>query len=96
MNIYLFDSNRIITFSLPAKRIGDFWLRDSQNNNMVNISAIEGEWILSPSKNTKLFDSAGKSENICLKVKNFYIVEKNEEKFLLYCDYSNDTSFKNY
>ena len=75
MNIYLFDSNRIITFSLPAKRIGNFWLRDSQNNNMVNISAKEGEWILSPSKNTKLFDSAGKSENICLKVKNFYIVE---------------------
>ncbi len=96
MNIYLFDSNRIITFSLPAKRIGDFWLRDSQNNNMVNISAKEGEWVLSPSKNTKVFDSAGKSENICLKVKNFYIVEKNEEKFLLYCDYSNDTSFKNY
>ena len=25
-----------------------------------------------------------------------YIVEKNDNKFLMYCDYSNDTTYKNY
>ena len=96
MNIYLFENNKIITFSLPAKRIGDFWLKDSEDNNMVNIAAHDGDWILSPSKNTKVFDSVGNSENIKLKIKNFYLVEKDQNKFLMYCDYSNDSTYKNY
>ena len=96
MNIYLFENNKIINFSLPAKKIGDFWLKDSEDVNMVNISAQEGNWILAPSKHTKVYDMAGRTENIILKIKTYYIVEKNNEKFLLYCDYSNDTSYNNY
>ena len=96
MNIYLFEKNKIISFELPAKRIGDFWLKDSEDANMVNISAGEGDWILSPSKNTKIYDAYGNTENIALKIKSYYIVEKGENKFLLYCDYGNDTTFKNY
>ena len=68
MYIYLFENNKIISFELPAKRLGDFWLKDSENTNMVNISAIEGNWILSPSKNTKIYDAYGNTENIALKV----------------------------
>lgn len=96
MNIYLFENNKIISFELPAKRIGDFWLKDSEEANMVNISAGDGDWVLSPSKNTKIYDAYGNTENIVLKIKSYYIVEKGENKFLLYCDYGNDTTFKNY
>ena len=96
MYIYLFENNRIINFELPTKRIGDFWLKDSEDANMVNISAVNGDWILSPSKTTKVYDAKGNSDNIVLKIKNYYIVEKSDNRFLLYCDYSNDTTFKNY
>ena len=96
MNIYLFENNKIISFSLPAKRIGDFWLKDSENVNMVNISAQNGNWVLAPSKHTKVYDAAGNTENIILKIKSYYIVEKNEQRHLMYCDYSNDPTYKNY
>ena len=96
MYIYLFENNKIVSFELPAKRLGDFWLKDSESANMVNISAVDGNWILSPSKTTKIYDAFGNTENIVLKVKNYYIVEKGENKFLMYCDYSNDPTYKNY
>ena len=96
MYIYLFENNKIISFELPAKRLGDFWLKDSENANMVNISAVNGNWILASSKNTKVYDALGNTENIILKIKSYYIVEKNENKFLMYCDYSNDPTYKNY
>ena len=96
MNIYLFDNNEIICFELPAKKIGDFWLKDSEKKNVMNICALDGNWVLSSSKKTKIYDSFGNSENIILKKKNYYVIEKNNEKFLLYCDYCNDTTFKNY
>ena len=63
---------------------------------MVNIAAQDDSWILSPSKNTKVYDAYGNTENVVLKIKSYYIVEKNDNKFLLYCDYSNDMSYKNY
>ena len=74
MNVYLFENNEVITFSLPAKKIGDFWLKDSEGNNMVNISGVQGNWILSPSKTTIISDAAGNTENVVLKVKNYYMV----------------------
>ena len=96
MYIYLFDENKIINFELPAKRLGDFWIRDTKKINLVNISANDGKWIISPSKKTKVYDLLGNTENLILKVKNYYIVEKDEKKILMYCDYSNDQSFKSY
>ena len=50
MNIYLFDENRIITFELPVKRIGKFWLKDENNKNVVNIYAESGQWRIKPRK----------------------------------------------
>lgn len=96
MNVYLFENNEVITFSLPAKKIGDFWLKDSEGNNMVNISGVQGNWILSPSKTTIISDAAGNTENIVLKVKNYYMVLYGENKYLMYCDYSNDSTYKNF
>ena len=93
MNIYLFDNNRIITFSLPAKRIGDFWLRDSQNNNMVNISAQDGNWILAPSKHTKVYDAAGNTENIILKI--MYLIKNLIILILIDMDYQTFLKLQN-
>ena len=42
MIIYLFNDDRLITFNLPVKKIGDFWITDNNGENIVNISSIYG------------------------------------------------------
>ncbi|MBQ4634068.1 MAG: type VII secretion protein EssC [Bacilli bacterium] len=96
MNVSLFENNKIVNFELPVKVLGDFWLKDSQGSNMVNISAVNGNWELFPSKNTKIYDANGNTENIILKIRNYYIVEKDNNRFLLFCNYLGDLSFKNF
>ena len=54
MNIYLFDENSIITFYLPTKKIGNFWLTDDENKNIVNIKDENNNWVISGSENTKI------------------------------------------
>ena len=54
MNIYIFDENKIISFSLPNKKVGNFWITDYENNNLINVSAEMGKWTLSCAKNIKL------------------------------------------
>ena len=96
MNVYLFENNKIISFELPSKKIGDFWLKDTNGANMANIFAQDGNWMLAGSRKTKVYDASGNTENIVVKPKKYYIVEKDKQKFLLFCDYNNDTSFKSF
>ena len=96
MNLYLFDEDRIIIFTLPIKKIGNFWMKDSNDKNVVNIEAKNNEWYLGPSKISKVYDGQGNTENLILKYKAFYLVEKNNKRYILYSDYSNDTTFNNY
>ena len=93
MNIYLFDNNKLITFELPIKKIGNFWLKDENNKNAVNIFAEDGEWILKPSKISKITDDKGNTENLVLKPKKFYIVAMNNKQYLMMSDYYSDNSF---
>ena len=92
MNLYLFDDESVVLFSLPNTRIGDFWMTDNSNKNIVNIRAKDNEWILSASEQTKIISSQD-SKEIILKAKAYYIVEKNNKKYVLFCDYDTDNSF---
>ncbi len=95
MNIYLFDENSIITFSLPTKKIGNFWLTDDENKNIVNIKDDNNNWIISGSENTKII-SGNNEDKVILKSKNYYIVEKNNKKYPLFVDDSSDNTFNPY
>ncbi len=96
MNLYLFDDDRIIIFTLPMKKVGNFWLKDDRNRNLVNIVAENNRWYIKPSKITKIYDSNNNTNNLILFNKTFYLVEKDSKKYLLYSDYENDNSFNNY
>ena len=93
MNIYLFDENRIITFELPIKKIGNFWLKDENNKNAVNIYAENGQWLLKPSKISEISDAEGNRDNIVLQPKKFYGVKINDKKFIMMSDYFSDSSY---
>ena len=95
MNLYLYDDEEIITFSLPVKKIGNFWMTDTENKNIVNINGENDKWIMSGSENTRVI-SNNATDNIELQPKNYYIVEKNDKRYVLYSGEANDTSFGAY
>ena len=55
MNLYLFDENKIVSFSLPVKVIGNFWMTNSFGKNIINIDAQDNNWIISGDDNTKIY-----------------------------------------
>ena len=95
MNLYLFDEEEIILFNLPVKRIGNFWMTDNDDKNIVNICDKDGEWLITGSENTKvLLDN--KEDNLFLQAKKYYTVIKDNKNYVLYCDYLSDDSFEGY
>ena len=81
MNLYLFDEKEIILFNLPNKIIGNFWIKDSDNKNIVNISARDNTWFISGGSNSKVLTEKNFVDECVLKLKNFYLIEKNSKKY---------------
>ena len=95
MNLYLFDDENIITFNLPSKKIGNFWMTDNNQKNLINISGENNNWIITGNTDVKIISNE-KSDSIILKQNNSYIIEKNDKKYVLYCDKVNDDTFECY
>ena len=74
MNLYLFDEREIILFTLPDKVIGNFWMKDNDGMNVVNINADSGKWLLSGGNNSKIIRDSGYVDNVILSLKSYYIV----------------------
>ena len=95
MNIYFYDKNKIINFSLPSKKIGNFWLADENDKNIVNINGEDGKWVLTGNKDINIL---GNVENgkVVFKENTYFVVSKDNEKRLIYVNYVNDTTFDGY
>ena len=96
MNLYLFDEKEIVLFTLPDKIIGNFWMTDEEEKNIVNINAIDNKWIISGGNNSKIIFGNNYVEECDLNLKSFYLVEKNSKKYVLYVDKVIDDTFKSY
>lgn len=96
MNLYLFDEREIILFTLPDKVIGNFWMKDNDGMNVVNINADSGKWLLSGGNNSKIISDSGYVDNVILSLKSYYIVEKNDKKYVLFADNVLDNTFNSY
>ena len=95
MKLYLFDEDCIVIFVLPTKKIGNFWMTDSNNKNIINITSENNDWIMTSSNNTTLY-SANNEDRVILKPKGYYIIEKDSKKYLIYTDYLTDNSFNSF
>ena len=96
MNLYLFDEKEIILFTLPEKVIGNFWMTDGKGKNVININADNDEWVISGSDNANIIGKNDYYENLSLNLKNYYLIEKNSNKYVLYADNVYDDTYLQY
>lgn len=96
MNLYLFDDKKIVLFTLPSNMIGNFWMTDENGLNVVNISAVDKEWHISGGNNSKIYKDNNYVEDCVLLPKMYYMVEKNNKKYVLFSNNVVDNTFGYY
>jgi len=96
MNLYLFDENEIVLFTLPDKKIGNFWMTDQDGMNIININAKDNDWFITGGNNSKVIVGSNYVDEVILKLKSFYYVEKNSKKYQLFVDNVIDNTFVSY
>ena len=93
MKVYLFTDDRIYNFILPVETEGSysFDIDKSTSSKLINIEARDNKWILYSVGGVKLYYNNKIVDSIQLVDSNFYIVEKNQKKYLIYvCDFASD------
>ena len=96
MNLYLFENNKISTFSLPSKYIGNFWMTNSKGENVINIGAHDNSWVISGGETTMIYANNTAYSSLPLKLKTYYMVEKDNEKYVLLAVDNLDNTFETY
>ena len=100
MLVKLVRNNKIKKFILPEKVLGSYWLTDIDKNgkekNLINIEAIQGEWVIKSDFETKIITSGGTIESTELEYSKFYFLKIGSEKefFYIYCTEVYDNSFE--
>ena len=99
MKITLFANDGLYEFKLPMQVFGTFAFDydDNEIEKLINVEAKDNSWYLMSTANVKVFDL---NNNYVLNVKiyenNFYSLEKDSKKYLIYIEGLYDNTFKNY
>ena len=98
MRVILFNGNRLTRLILPQKIEGSFWLTDelNNNNNIVNIEAKNGKWILKENDEAKIIFGNSYTSEVELMPNYFYFIDYNGKKMFLYSENILDKTIKYY
>ena len=88
MKVLLIKNNRLYSYTLPKEIKDNFWITDIDNfdniRNLINVEAIEGQWVLVSNYDTHIVDSAHSYEKFALSEYHFYTIKNDNEKSLYY------------
>ena len=98
MKIYLYLKNKILTFSIPQKISGSFSFDENpeEESKLINIEAKDSEWYLYSTTDVSVISGGTPSNSTILKHDNFYILERNNIRYLIYASKLFDNSFLPY
>ena len=98
MRIILMKNEKLINFFLPLGVTGNYWITDNdkenKKRNLVNIEAVDGQWLLKSNFEVKVFNNGIEVENIILKSNSFYVLKIVDETIILYTDYIIDKTYE--
>jgi len=99
VKIVLFENEQIFDFLLPSKPFGSFRFDkiDGEENKLINVEAQKDSWVLKSTSGIKVYDIKGNYlDSVNLKINTFYILEREENKYLIYVDSVFDNTFVKY
>ena len=85
MKIYLYLTEKIYDYTLPEEISGSFFFDPKDDDaKLINIKAMEGNWILYSTDYSKIVKDNEYIEEILLEPECYYIIEREKVKYLLY------------
>ena len=98
MKIILFAVDRMIEFILPSQVFGTFTFdeNDEEDTKLINIEADNNNWFLYSTSGVKVLDNGNYTRRLKLNIGEFYTVERENNKYLVYVTNICDDSFQNY
>lgn len=91
MLIYIIKNNRLETFTLPLEVSGNYWITDTDENNikrnLINMEEFNGSWKLTCNYNFDLWVDGKVQEETIAKVDTFYFVKNHfsDEVITIFC-----------
>ncbi len=102
MIVYIIDKSRLISFTLPQKVYGSYWISDIDDDNqekkIINIQEEDGKWVAYSNKNVSIVDNEKQINKVNLEPYKFLLLKlKSQDGYLiLYTSPLNDTTNKTY
>lgn len=98
MKIVLFAVGRLVEFVLPSQVFGTFSFddKDEEDTKLINIESDNNEWFLYSTSEVKVLDNGNYTHKLKLIIGEFYTLEREGNKYLIYVTGICDDSFNNY
>ena len=75
MKIMLMDSSKLVNLLLPSEVFGNYWVVNSDKENLVAIEAQDGEWVLKSNSDVKVFRNGNPLTEVRLEYEKFYTLK---------------------
>ena len=94
MKIMLMDSTKLVNLILPLEVFGNYWIVNSDKDNLASVEGVDGSWILKSNSDVKVFKDGVILNEIALEPEKFYTL-KNVLLGQSYVIYTSPTFDKN-
>lgn len=96
MNILILKEKNIIEFRLPKTVFGDYWIRETDSSNLINVHEQDGKWVLCANDKIKILKDGMYHNNLVLENDDQCTLENTNtmEKYVLYCSKSYEDTYE--
>ncbi len=102
MIVYVIDKQKLISYTLPSRISGSYWIMDvdeyNQEKNIINIAEESGKWVAYSNKNVGIIINDQAIDKVILEEHKFFLLKlKNQQGYLiLYASPVNDKTNKRF
>ncbi len=75
MKVVLMDDAKLVELILPGEVYGNYWIVNTQKENLVNIEAIDGAWVLKSNSDMKIFRNGNPLTDVHIENEKFYTIK---------------------
>ena len=69
------DESKLVELILPSEIYGNYWVVNSEKENLVNIEAIDGAWVLKSNSDMKIFRNGNPLTDVHIEEEKFYTIK---------------------
>ena len=75
MKVVLMDESKLVELILPSEIYGNYWVVNSEKENLVNIEAVDGAWVLKSNSDMKIFRNGNPLTDVHIEEEKFYTIK---------------------